>query len=69
MAQGSGAVTPAKPASAKQATAAKAKPANTTKSSTAAAGNGKTVAKAQQTSSRTQPQERGQPGGYRHHRR
>lgn len=55
MAQGSGAATPAKPASAKQATAAKAKPANTTKSSTAAAGNGKTVvAKAQQTSSRTQ---------------
>ena len=55
MAQGSGAATPAKPASAKQATTAKAKPANTTKSSTAAAGNGKTVvAKAQQTSSRTQ---------------
>ena len=55
MAQGSGAATPAKPASAKQATTAKAKPANTSKSSTAAAGNGKTVvAKAQQTSSRTQ---------------
>ena len=50
MAQGSGAATPAKPASAKQATTAKAKPTNTTKSSTAAAGNSKTVvAKAQQT--------------------
>ena len=55
MAQGSGAAAPAKPASAKQAMTAKAKPANTTKSPTAAAGNRKTVvAKAQQTSSRTQ---------------